>query len=129
VTEEDAELLAEALQHIDQWSRAYPVTVFPEPDLKRAHELLTAGGMTLDAISADAMRHVVLGVGRIARDALQLVEPAKPGSGLRQLAEKIERVARMHPEFSRCYEIIRVCCDHLCAIERISELNRLQHGG
>ena len=55
---------------IVQWSEAYPLDVFPEPDFKRAHELLRAGGMTLDAISASNMRHVVEGVGKIARAAL-----------------------------------------------------------
>lgn len=59
------------LAEIDRWARAYPETVFPEPDLKRAHELLWAGGMTLDAISAHAMRHVVRGVGEIARCGLE----------------------------------------------------------
>ena len=60
----------EALHRIVQWSRAYPLEVFPEPDLKRVHEVLTAHGMTLDAISAHAMRHAVEGVGKIAREAL-----------------------------------------------------------
>lgn len=62
--------LAGALHQIDSWSRAYPLEVFPEPDLKRARDLLAAGGVTLDAISAHCMRHVVEGVGKIARDAL-----------------------------------------------------------
>ena len=69
----DAEIerLEEALQRIEQWSRAYPLKIFPEPDLKKARALLEAGGMTLDAISAHAMRHVVEGVGQIARRALE----------------------------------------------------------
>jgi hypothetical protein len=53
------------------WSEAYPLTVFPEPDFIKARELLEAGGMTLDAISASSMRHVVEGVGKIAKEALQ----------------------------------------------------------
>ena len=65
------ERLEEALERIEQWSCAYPLTVFPEPDLKRARELLEAGGMTLDSISAHAMRHVVEGVGEIASRALK----------------------------------------------------------
>ena len=71
--EKDAEIerLRAALEQIEQWGRAYPLSVFPEPDLKRARELLEAGGMTLDAISADAMRHVVEDVGVIARRALE----------------------------------------------------------
>lgn len=62
--------LVEALQRIVSWSEAYPIDVFPEPDLKKARELLAAGGITIDAISAHCMRHVVEGVGKIARHAL-----------------------------------------------------------
>jgi hypothetical protein len=60
-----------ALRAIVSWSEAYPLTVFPEPDFIKARELLEAGGMTLDAISASSMRHVVEGVGKIAKEALQ----------------------------------------------------------
>jgi hypothetical protein len=60
-----------------QWSEAYPLSVFPEPDLKRAAELLKAGGMTLDSISADMARHVVKGVGEIARKALDRPDAAE----------------------------------------------------
>ncbi len=70
----DADLVEtyeDALHRIEAWSRAYPLSVFPEPDFKKAHDLLQAGGMTLDAISASNMRHVVEGVGKIAREALR----------------------------------------------------------
>lgn len=73
---DEIERLRAALREIEEWSRAYPKTVFPEPDLKRAHKLLQAGGMTLDAISAHAMRHVVESVANIARCALG--DPAPP---------------------------------------------------
>lgn len=62
--------LEEGLQKIVQWSEAYPLDIFPEPDLVKARALLEAGGITLDAISAHCMRHVVGGVGKIARDTL-----------------------------------------------------------
>lgn len=62
--------LEEALHKIESWSRAYPLEVFPEPDLKKARALLEAGGITLDSISAHCMRHVVEGIGKIAREAL-----------------------------------------------------------
>jgi hypothetical protein len=68
------EQLAEALRRIVAWSEAYPLEVFPEPDeayYRRAHEVLTANGMTLDRLSAAAMRHAVEGVGEIARTALE----------------------------------------------------------
>jgi len=64
------ECLEEALQRIVQWSEAYPLDIFPEPDWKKAAELLKVGGITLDAVSAHCMRHVVEGVGEIARAAL-----------------------------------------------------------
>lgn len=65
------EALEEALWRIAKWSEAYPLEVFPEPDLKKARALLEAGGITLDAVSAYAMRHVIDGVGKIAREALR----------------------------------------------------------
>lgn len=66
----ELERLRDALQEIEAWSRAYPLKVFQEPDFKKAAELLKAGGMTLDAISASNMRHVIEGVGKIASAAL-----------------------------------------------------------
>jgi hypothetical protein len=61
----------DALYRIDTWAEAYPIDVFPEPDLKRAHEVLKAAGLTLDAISAHAMRHVITQAGQIAKEALK----------------------------------------------------------
>ena len=62
--------LEQALHKIRSWSDAYPIEVFPEPDLEKARALLEAGGITLDSVSAHCMRHVVEGVGKIAREAL-----------------------------------------------------------
>lgn len=62
--------MREALLSIVSWSNAYPLSVFPEPDLKKARSLLEEGGISLDSISAHCMRHVVVGVGQIARKAL-----------------------------------------------------------
>ena len=64
------ERLEGALQRIVQWAEAYPLDIFPEPDLKRAHQVLTDAGLSLDSISASAMRHVITGVEEIAREAL-----------------------------------------------------------
>jgi hypothetical protein len=73
------ELLA-VLHQIQSWSEAYPLTVFPKPDYEKARQLLEAGGMTLDRISADCMRHVVEGVGEIARAAIAKADrPNKAG--------------------------------------------------
>lgn len=68
------ERLEEALRRIVAWGNAYPTDIFPEPDetyFKTAHRVLTAHAMSLDRLSAAAMRHVVLGVARIAREALK----------------------------------------------------------
>jgi hypothetical protein len=65
------EQLEDALRRIYDWSRAYPVPVFPEPDWNKARVLLEAGGMTLDSISASNMRLVIKGVGEIAEKALK----------------------------------------------------------
>jgi hypothetical protein len=55
----------EKLHRIRQWCNAYPLDIFPEPDLAKAAALLEAGGMTLDAISASNMRHVLDGIRKI----------------------------------------------------------------
>ncbi len=52
----------DALRQIKNWSEAYPLSVFPEPDFKRAAAALKDAGMTLDAISASNMRHVLNGI-------------------------------------------------------------------
>ena len=67
----NCERMQEALERIVSWSEAYPLDIFPEPDMKRARELLAAGGITLDAVSAYCMRHVISGVGEIAREAIR----------------------------------------------------------
>lgn len=59
-----------ALEAISAWGDAYPLIVFPEPDFKKVRELLEAGGITLDCVSASNMRHVVEGVAKIAREGL-----------------------------------------------------------
>lgn len=56
---------ADKLTRIRDWCDAYPLTVFPEPNFERAAIVLEAHGMTIDAISASNMRHVLTGVRRI----------------------------------------------------------------
>jgi hypothetical protein len=74
VLAESHEALVETLQQFIDWSEAYPIDIFPEPDLKRAHELLRAGDMTLDAISASIMRDTLKKIGEKARAALDAGE-------------------------------------------------------
>lgn len=66
----DREALIEALEQIVQWADAYPLNIFPEPDFEVCARVLKDAGQTLDAVSASNMRHVVDGVGKIARTAL-----------------------------------------------------------
>ena len=61
----------EALIDVKQWCDAYPIKIFPEPDLDKARQLLEAGGMTLDSISASAMRHVVTQIGKMLAAAIR----------------------------------------------------------
>jgi len=63
--EDEIEQLRDKLERIRQWTEAYPIDVFPEPDWKKARTLLEAGGMTLDSVSASAMRRVVNGIAKI----------------------------------------------------------------
>lgn len=64
------ERMRDMLQQIADWQNAYPLEVFPEPDFKRAAEVLKDAGMTLDAISASNMRHVLSGIKKIVDTGL-----------------------------------------------------------
>jgi hypothetical protein len=68
---EREEKMEEALKSIAQWAEAYPLDAFPEPDLKKARDLLEAGGVSLGALVASGIRHVVGSVGKIASEALK----------------------------------------------------------
>ena len=60
----------EALEKIRNWINAYPLEVFPEPDMKLAHETLKAAGISLDAISASNMRYILNGIKKIVDEAI-----------------------------------------------------------
>ena len=64
------ERLKDLFERLRTWAKAYPLTAFPKPDLKKARKALKDAGMTLDAISADAMRHVLSGITDIVEQAL-----------------------------------------------------------
>ena len=61
------ERLTEHLERIEDWCRAYPIDVFPDPDLTKCRELLGDGQFT--RLNAHAMRHVVNGIALIAERA------------------------------------------------------------
>ena len=79
----DAQLEAaqDAIYEVENWAKAYPLDMFPEPDFKRARELLEAGGIKLDSISASNMRHVIKGVERIVGNALTKIERIRKEAG------------------------------------------------
>jgi hypothetical protein len=56
------------IEQIKDWAYAYPLNIFPKPDLKKAASVLEENGITLDSISADAMRYVLDGVLEILDD-------------------------------------------------------------
>lgn len=69
--ESRVDFLEDKIQEIVDWADAYPLAVFPEPDFKKARVALESTGISLDQVSASNMRHVVTGVGNIAREALK----------------------------------------------------------
>jgi hypothetical protein len=65
LAEDRAENAEEKLFRIRQWCDAYPLAIWPEPDFEKASDLLKAGGMAIDGISASCMRHVLNGIKKI----------------------------------------------------------------
>lgn len=65
------ERLEDALIKIDNWAKAYPLKVFPEPDFKQVAKVLKDAGISLGAVSASNMRHVIKGVKNIVEQALK----------------------------------------------------------
>ena len=57
--------LEDKLQQILNWINAYPLEVFPEPDFKKAGEILKEFDISISAISASNMRYVLEGIKRI----------------------------------------------------------------
>ena len=68
---DEIERLNDILQTIEMWSKLYPLDIFPEPNFKLAAEVLEKNGMTLDAISAINMRHVLSGIARFIGNPLE----------------------------------------------------------
>ena len=65
IYEAKLEQVREPFRQINDWTKAYPIDISPEPDLQKAREVLEKNGMTLDSISAHAMRYVVNGIAEI----------------------------------------------------------------
>lgn len=58
----EIERLNDSMHKINQWLEAYPVDLFPEPDLEKAHKVLKENGINLGAISASNFRHIIKGI-------------------------------------------------------------------
>lgn len=67
------ERVRDALVRIEQWSTAYPIDIFPEPDLDAVKRVLADAGMLnqMDRMHSSWARYVVTGIGDIAREALK----------------------------------------------------------
>lgn len=63
-------LRGDALEILQEWADAYPISIFPEPDFEKAREALKSAGITLDAISASNMRHVINRVRELVKKGL-----------------------------------------------------------
>lgn len=80
------EKLLEALQSIRQWCEAYPITVFTplsKEQLGEAAIVLGEHNIAIDALHAEWARHLLDGIGKIAREALDetaLDETAEDGT-------------------------------------------------
>jgi hypothetical protein len=72
---DELEKIQDKLYRIKTWIDAYPLSVFPEPDFKKAHAVLKQHGMSLDAISASNMRHVLEGIKNIIETDNQPFKP------------------------------------------------------
>lgn len=68
--EQRVERLENGHERIVEWAKAYPLDVFPEPNFEKVAKVLKDNGMTLDAVSASNMRHVITEVAKIAEAAL-----------------------------------------------------------
>jgi len=71
--QEENERLRETIGLLRNWVKAYPLDMFPEPDLQLARKLLSDGGVSYDALNAYSMRHVINGVGKIIDETLNEV--------------------------------------------------------
>jgi hypothetical protein len=65
--------LRECLEPIEKWTQAYPLDVFPEPDMKEVRRML--GDTLLTQLSASNMRHVITRVWEMLEQARALLPP------------------------------------------------------
>lgn len=64
----EAERLRDALDRIEQWCKAYPVSVFPplsDETVRDAGAILRTHGISIGALHAQWARHILLGIADI----------------------------------------------------------------
>ena len=66
-----SERFAGALDRLREWCDAYPLDQFPEPDMEAAKAALENAGISSAAVFASNARHVLKGIERIVRRALE----------------------------------------------------------
>ena len=69
------EKVRDTAHRISQWCAAYPLDIFPEPDFKLARKGLKSVGITMDAVSASNMRHVLKGITGYAKELESALKP------------------------------------------------------
>ena len=70
MSSEREDRMESALNEIRSWANAYPLTVFSEPDFKKADKVLAAAGISMTAMHGTWARYLVEGIGEIAAKAL-----------------------------------------------------------
>lgn len=88
------EEMSDKLHKIRQWCEAYPLDVFPEPDFKKAAKVLKEHDMTIDAISASNMRHVLNGIKKILDKQQDLMNMSDKQTADEQGKSSVERVVK-----------------------------------
>lgn len=79
--ETETERLQDALDKLLVWAKAYPIGIFPEPDFKAVRVALAKAKISLGAVSASNMRHVISGVQEIIEAALKPKEITEKKGG------------------------------------------------
>ena len=62
--------LEDVLRQIYNWTQAYPIQLFSEPDMEKANELLRSGGIWMDQVAGHILRHTLDDIAEIAKSVL-----------------------------------------------------------